>query len=323
MQKYLCAGVLGLLLLQGCASGPRPPRGQLTYQAPSNEPELLAVYEGWFGRTNHISVGYSSHDEAVVRQQIQKAQALGISGFVVDWYADRVPYINKSYSIVQKEAAEQGFRVAMMLDQPPEGENARQTIEELNHFHDEYLKPGADGVSAYVTWQGRPLIFIFPHGSTDWGKVHAALQSWNPQPLLLMENLPGADASRAKDFDGFYVWVKAGDAGNTHWGEQHLQQFYQTMVQQYPDKMIVGGAWPGFDDRRAAWGRGRFVDARCGRTLRDTFNYWRGLLPAGQTLPFILIETWNDYEEGTEIESGLPTCNGEPAPASLKDLEVR
>jgi hypothetical protein len=25
-------------------------------------------------------------------------------------------------------------------------------------------------------------------------------------------------------------------------------------------------------------------------------------------LPFLLIDTWNDYEEGTAIEKGLPRC---------------
>jgi hypothetical protein len=26
-------------------------------------------------------------------------------------------------------------------------------------------------------------------------------------------------------------------------------------------------------------------------------------------LPFLMIATWNDYEEGTAIEAGLPKCN--------------
>jgi hypothetical protein len=322
MRKCVCLGALALLLwVQGCAG---PPRGQLGYQAPSNEPELLAVYEGWFGRPNHLNVGYSSHDAEVVRRQMQRAQAMGISGFVVDWYGNRVPWIDKSYAIVQKVAAQQGFQVAVMLDQPPEGEDAQHTIAELTQFRDQYLAPGADGAGAYVTWQGRPLIFIFPHGTTDWGRVHAALATWNPQPLLLQENLPGSDvAPHAKDFDGFYAWVKAGPAGGPQWGRQHLEDFYRTMVQQYPNKMIVGGAWPGFDDSRASWGRGRFINARCGQTFHDTFNLWRNFVPAGQTIPFLLIETWNDYEEGTEIETGLPTCNGQPPPTSLRDEEIR
>jgi hypothetical protein len=315
------AGALALLLLlRGCAG---PPPGHLQYQAPSNEPELLAVYEGWFGLPNHLRVGYSSHDGDVVRRQIQRAQALGISGFVVDWYANRVPYLDKSYAIAQKEAAQQGFQVAMMLDQPEGGEDAEQTIAELTQFRNKYLAPDADGQSAYVTWSGRPLIFIFPHGTTDWGRVRAALQNWNPQPLLIMENLPGPEAPNAKDFDGFYAWIQAGPAGGQQWGEEHLRNFYQTMVQQYPNKMIVGGAWARFDDSPASWGKGRFIDAHCGQTFRATFNLWRAYVPAGQTIPFMLIETWNDYEEGTEIETGLPTCNGQQPPASLKDEEIR
>ncbi|HEX4006599.1 MAG TPA: hypothetical protein VHX60_10525 [Acidobacteriaceae bacterium] len=321
MLRRVYPGALGLLLLlQGCAG--RPP-GHLTYQAPSNEPRLLAVYEGWFGLPSHIQVGYSSHDADTVRQQIQKARGMGLAGFVVDWYANRVPYIDKSYALVQKEAAAQGFQVAMMLDQPERGEGTEQTIAELTQFRDKYLAPGAEGANAYLTWNGQPLIFIFPHGTTDWGRVHAALQSWNPRPLLIEENLPGPEAPHAKDFDGFYVWLQAGPAGGQQWGEQHLRTFYQTMVQQYPNKIMVGGAWARFDDSRASWGRGRFIDARCGETLKATFNLWRGYVPTGQTIPLLLVETWNDYEEGTEIETGLPTCHGQPPPASLADEAIR
>jgi len=27
-------------------------------------------------------------------------------------------------------------------------------------------------------------------------------------------------------------------------------------------------------------------------------------------MPFILIATWNDYEEGTQIETGVSDCHG-------------
>jgi len=27
-------------------------------------------------------------------------------------------------------------------------------------------------------------------------------------------------------------------------------------------------------------------------------------------MPFLLIATWNDYEEGTQIETGVSDCNG-------------
>ena len=63
------------------------------------------VYEPWFGHPRHISVGYSSQDPAVLRRQIEQAKALGISGFVVDWYGDREPFIDHAYALMQAIAA--------------------------------------------------------------------------------------------------------------------------------------------------------------------------------------------------------------------------
>jgi hypothetical protein len=38
---------------------------------------------------------------------------------------------------------------------------------------------------------------------------------------------------------------------------------------------------------------------RCGRTFADTMRLYRDYYPADRPLPFLLIVTWNDYEEGT------------------------
>ena len=83
---------------------------QLKYKATGTSPEILALYEAWFGFSKHINPGYSSHDPAVIRRQIQEAKARGISAFVVDWYGDREPFIDQSYSLMQTAAAKEHFQ---------------------------------------------------------------------------------------------------------------------------------------------------------------------------------------------------------------------
>ena len=81
------------------------------------------------------------------------------------------------------------------------------------------------------------------------------------------------------------------------------------MQSKYSDKIIVGGAWASFDDGKASWGLNRHISSRCGQTYTDTFSFWRKYFPPDDPPPFLMIETWNDHEEGTAIEDGLPTCD--------------
>lgn len=318
MLNYLTTAILlAAFLPHGCSLAGSGNTMPLQHKATGTEPEVIALYEAWFGHPKHISVGYSSHDPAVLTSQIRKAKAMGISAFVVDWYGDREPFIDASYALMQKVAEKNKFKVAMMYDETNADDGATdEAIADLTMFHETYLSSSSPGHQAYLTYEGRPVIFIFPKGGhTDWDKVRAQVNTWTPAPLLIQENLP---ARYAGDFDGFYAWVSPGARGWTadgsNWGEQYLSNFYQTMGSRYADKIVVGGAWAAFDDSKASWGLNRHMSARCGQTYADTFNYWRKTFPANDPPPFIMVETWNDYEEGTAVERGVPSC-GSASPA--------
>src|SRR3569833_631890 len=222
-----------LLLLMyfphGCLSSAADAPVQLNYRATGNTPQVLAVYEAWFGHPRHISVGYSSQDPDVIERQIKSAKSMGITGFVVDWYGDREPFINQAYAEMQKAAAKNHFQVAMMYDETDHEEDATDVaIADYAIFHATYLATKAEGHEAYLTYQGRPDIFIFPKsGHTNWYKARAMVNTWDPAPLLIQEILP---AQYGNAFDGFYAWVNPGNKGWTadgsNWGVQFLTFFF-------------------------------------------------------------------------------------------------
>ena len=151
------------------------------------------------------------------------------------------------------------------------------------------------------------MIFVFPkQGHVDWSLVSAHVNNWNPTPLLIYKDEPPPQF--ANDFAGSYAWVQPGAGGwagdGSNWGEQYLDYFYKTMTTKHPDKIAVGGAWPGFDDSRAKWGLNRHMQSRCGKTFDDTLHLYQRYYDGSRPLPFMLIETWNDYEEGTAVERG-------------------
>src|ERR1700679_3972218 len=140
--QVICA-LIFVVLLQGCTQPTL--RQTLRDGVPVTDaaPQTLAVYEPWFGHPRHISVGYSSQDPVVIRKQIDEAKNFGISGFVVDWYGDREPFIDRSYALIQTIAAEKNFNVAMMYDETEEeeAEATDDAFAAFNQFNETYLSP--------------------------------------------------------------------------------------------------------------------------------------------------------------------------------------
>ncbi len=318
----LCAGAAaGLLAIAGCArTSLRESLAQVP--APQGSPMLLAIYQPWFGNGEHIDVGYSCHDPAVLRRQIAQAKTLNIRGFVVNWYGPRKEFEDRTYAMLQQAAFENDFKVAVQYDEAVDhpGYATQAVIVDLQYLYDRYISPrGGPSRSAYLRYHGRPVIFIFPKDSaTDWNRVRQVTQSWSDPPVLIYKD---QSAKYPDAFDGFYAWVQPGREGwardGSHDGEDYLRYFYRNMMDHHPDKLAVGAVWPGFDDTRASWSRNRHMAYRCGKTFEDTLRVFRHFYGTENPPPYLLIVTWNDYEEGTDIERSIGHCNsGSTAQAS-------
>ncbi len=313
----LTAGLAVLLgICLGCSHADY--KHSLRAQSPgssSRQPVMLAAYQPWFGGTGHINVGYSSQDRTVLQRQISDAKQLGISGFVVNWYGKQHRFEDTSYALLQQlaNADPEGFKVALMYDEnDSDPANATDAIlNDLNYAYERYISRSSQvPSSSYLRYNGQPVIFIFPKGgNADWNRVRQVVNTWEERPLLIykdpVEKWAGA-------FDGFYAWVQPGKSGwqrdGSNWGQEYLHYFYTTMTRNYPQKLAVGGAWPGFNDSRASWSRNRHMDPRCGRTLEESLQMFRRYYDSSRPLPFMMIETWNDYEEGTNVEGGSHGC---------------
>ena len=282
-------------------------------------PQILALYEPWFGDLKHIDVGYSSQDPAVLRGQIESARRAGISAFLVDWYGvRRGPFLDNSFRLLQKAAHQSHFKVALMYDEA-EDDSVNSTddaLESLSRAYKDYIGPEAPYHDTYLTYKGRPVVVIFPkRGKTNWNLLRERVNSWSSPPVLFYKD--EAPDAFAGAFDGYYAWVHPGAAGwkadGSDWGEQYLETFYTNMTKKHPDKLAMGAAWPGFNDTRATWGLNRHMATRCGQTFRDTMSLYHRYYDDSAPLSFLLIETWNDYEEGTAMEradfAGCPSTS--------------
>lgn len=312
-QIAICGIVTTLLLLAGChRTDVRSALAANSFIEGGAEPTMLAAYLPWFGQPGHINVGYSSQDRVVIEKQIDQAKQLGITAFVVNWYGSRHTFEDKAYALMQQVAAEKGFKVAIMYDEDDSDPSAEtdNIVNDLQYAYEHYIGPHAAAHEAYLTSQDRPVVFIFPKGGhVDWNRVRNTVNGWENQPLLIYKDI---HPELANVFDGFYAWINPGKQGwqpdGSNWGQAYLDNFYKTMVTTYPNKIAVGAAWPGFNDTKASWSQNRKMDPRCGRTFVDTMRMFRRYYDQQHPLPFLMMETWNDYEEGSAIERGVDNC---------------
>ena len=296
----------------GCYRGAvRPDLSEAT-RGLRDSPRILADYQPWFGYPGHISVGYSTQEPATLRKQIQSAKEMGIYAFAVDWYGERKPFEDGSYALLQQVASEQHFHVCLMYDETQEdnGHATEDALQAMEKAYRAYIGPDAPARDAYVTYQDRPVIFVFPkRGHTDWDRVREAVNQWEQPPILIYKDEP--PPQYAKDFDGLYAWVHPShqwDPSGNDWGKDYLERFYDQTKSS--GKIIVGTVWPGFNDTKASWTLNRHMARRCGETFEDTLKMFHRYDNSERPMPFMLIATWNDYEEGTQIETGVSDCHG-------------
>jgi hypothetical protein len=269
----------------------------------------------WFGGTNHMNVGYSSVDSQQVHRQITDMISRGIDGVIIDWYGPNNS-IDHATKLVMAEAEDHpGFTFAIMVDQGAIKWNScsgcspqQALIRQLQYVEQTYFPS-----KAYMTQDGKPVVTNFDIDlaySINWNDVRAALSS---KPAFLFQNNGGFTHALS---EGSYSWVMP---TTTDFGMGYLWSFYNTGLP-LVNRETVGATYKGFNDTLAAWGSKRIMGQQCGQTWLRTFSSINSLYNSGRQLPAMQVVTWNDYEEGTEIESGIDNCLSISASSSSNSL---
>src|ERR1700751_962222 len=257
----------------------------------------------WFGGSNHMNVGYSSTDAKQIHRQITDMISRGIDGVIVDWYGPNNG-IDQATKLVMTEAEPHpGFTCAIMVDQGAIKWNScsgcspqQALISQLQYVEQTYFPS-----SAYMTLAGRPVVTNFNIDlsySINWDDVSVSLST---QPAFLFQNNGGFTHVLS---EGSYSWVMP---TTSDYGIGYLSNFYNTGMAIQNDE-TVGATYKGFNDTLASWGSNRIMSQQCGQTWLQTFSEVNGLYHSGKQLSDLQLVTWNDYEEGTEIESGIDNC---------------
>jgi len=256
------------------------------------------------GGEGHIDVGYSSNDRAQLARQLDDMISRGVDGAILDWYGPRKKHHEQVASLLREESEKRNFEFALTLDTGAVKECLKATsksetecvIDDMDYAADHYFSS-----PAYMRRQGRPVMFFFglETHAIDWQRVK---QQAEGHPLLIFRNSGAFDKAEA---DGGFAWI--GGSNEPRNGMAYLTRFYRKGVAS-GKPIIVGAAYKGFDDSLASWGKGKRVSQDCGQTWLNTFAEVNSAFSERRQLPMLQLLTWNDYEEGTELESGIDDC---------------
>ena len=275
------------------------------------------------GSGKHINVGYSAADPAQVDRQINDIISRGMNGAILDWYGPN-SFEEKAAKVWLQEAAKfPGFQIAIQedhnsltLDLCKTSACAQKAL--ISDFN--YLAAHYFGNSHYIHINGRPLLttfdvnwdyadpsaILFPDDVifVDWKTVRASI---NGNPLILQRG-PLAQTEFGVMADGAFAWVGRNKLDPTDEFLQYLTDFDTTALRN-PNQVTLGAVYKGFDDSAASWGTGRRMDEHCGKLWIDTFaaNVQALGSQINQMSAFQAV-TWNDYEEATNLETGVDNC---------------
>jgi hypothetical protein len=276
---------------------------------------------------SHVDIGYASNSSAQVKKQVADMQSRSIDGVLVDWNGQSAGLgvvdmpttddsaINTGALTLYKKEAEASngaFSFAVIEDEGIKGcaGTAGCDVNQALVSDIDFLATNFFGSPAYLKKNGRPVLFFFSIDtwvqndgkSIDWSYVRAHVSG---NPLFVFENAGGFSHAVS---DGAYSWLHTTDIGSypgsDPFGTSGFLPYYYQQAASFPSLIAWGSAWKGFDDYLVnGWGGGRrYAGQQCGKTWLDTMAAAKA---QASRLDGVQIATWDDYEEGSEVETGI------------------
>ncbi len=297
---------------------------------------------------SHIQVGYNSADSSTVHGQISDMAQRGFDGIVVDFYGTAgsaselttTDMVNNDVANRCSGSQNCPFYFAVNYDQgafmykcPQNGGGTDQTQCILSHMETDFDYMNAhyfgalgyvrvDTSSMQISAAGSPVVYFFvcetcfTNPTPNWTSIWSGLQQYtasygnNAPNLFMFRNSGGFTHAQS---NGAFAWVNHENSSDTY-GYVYLQKFYDAAVSALgsnPALVTNGAMWKGFDNSAAPWKpAASYTGPQCGQTWLQTFKQatHNSDFGSGKQLPFAEVTTWNDYEEGTEIETGIDNC---------------
>lgn len=257
---------------------------------------------------------YDSADDDAIEYQFLLMRMSGIDGVVIDWDGRRLNrYRHDTFLRVVEHLKKYNLKLLVCFEEWsaywPRGyyEN-RET--EMKAAKDElrWLYQNIANQDYYAEIDGKKPIFVFRKipdrwfSAKEWGELKDVIQEYDGQ--ILFNNV--YDHAFDEVSDGWFSWIGGFDKNNSNslsFGHEQFETFIDRCRKPgHEDKLVFGSVYPGFNDT-PVWGWGEMPRIAPRYHLQRYIDTWESVI--NLDLDFVQIVTWNDWNEGSEIEPSV------------------
>jgi len=240
---------------------------------------------------------YDSGDEYVIRRHLMQAQRFSIDGFIVSWWGLK----DYSHLVLEKilRLAPKDFITIYYETAMTHGLRERNREKAIEKIYLDLLALAEKAVDekAWMRVNGKPVFFIYIAESykvDEWRQVRDKLEAAGHELFLVGDTFK---REYLDVFDGLHTY-------NPIWITLRGRSFHEVYSKVAGEVKERGGLFaatviPGCDDRKIR-SPGVYIPREDGRYYVDG---WRAAVESGAD--WVLITTWNEWHEGTEIEPSI------------------
>lgn len=277
--------------------------------------KVLVHYLPWFDGDidTGINAGYSNGDVTYINAFFTDIVSRGVDGVMVDWQGE-TDISNLDWIISQPiihdyiTLAGSKLSFAIILDanllNTYSGTNQDKVLAALSYINAHYLSD-----ASYLTYNGKPVVGEF-HLTAESGIDWTAIQTTYPNiQFVHQDNATSPDGFNIASSAGSFLWFNAPPSPQNPIPPDlsYIDDFY-TRANTHPTQIAMGAAYKGFNSALAPWDPQLNVDQQCGETWLNTFTKINQYYNSAKQLPFLQLITWDDYYEGTSLETGIDSC---------------
>lgn len=256
----------------------------------------------WFGGASHIDIGLDNNTDAYAAAMLQDVKRRGFDGIVVDWYGqggeeDQATLEMQAYLHAHPEL---GLKLIVMLDKGIPNLSQSVLIANLHYLEGQYLHD-----SIYEQEGGKPIVMFFGVTAALGSSVMASVKaSDGSNEVWVMEgagSLSQSFADQVFDWANIYTdGIHAADPYNLG----GFSSFYTNVSQS--SKHAFGAMMAGFNGtltKSVGWSMGKYIPRDHGACIVARAARLAQIIPPNVTrMQWV---TWSDWEEGTQVETGV------------------